>query len=209
MVIVGATKKNDIANKVKTMKRQCKNNRNNNNDKNIITNDIANDIANDKDEDIANDNDRDIDIEINIESKSYDSNDDMLNKPIHFVVLVGNISRPFQSLQSQLTTNSNISPFKYSIDSDKDNNNNEIFIDPSPYQIVYTSQLSKVDTVFRMLKLNTAFVTETGRLTGIVTRENLRTFIGSRQKHPTERLKQLMRSIYRYFHTTQQYSPIN
>jgi len=189
MVIVGAVKKNDIVKKIKIMKQQYYSNYNN---------------------DSKNDNDKNDDIEIETESynNNNDNDDNILNKPIHFVVLVGNVSRPFQTLQSQLTTNANISPFKYSIDNNNDNDN-DIFIDPSPYQIVYTSQLLKVDTVFRTLKLNNAYVTETGRLTGVVTRENLRAFIGSRQKHPTERLKLLIRSIYRYFHTTQQYTPIN
>ena len=200
MVIVGAVKKSDVSKRIKTIKGKY----NNNNDKNNSTNGDDNDSTNSVH-----------DINIDIETKPYtNTNDDdnILNKSIHFVVLVGNVSRPFQSLQSQLTThsnsNSNISPFKYSIDNGNDNDN-DIFIDPSPYQIVYTSQLSKVDTVFRTLKLNHAFVTETGRLTGIVTRESLRAFIGSRQKHPTERLKQLLRSVYRYCFTSQQYTPIN
>lgn len=53
-------------------------------------------------------------------------------------------------------------------------------LDTSPYQIVDTMQLNKVDIVFRMLKLNQAYVTNSGQLVGIITRTSLRTFIGDR-----------------------------
>jgi len=135
-----------------------------------------------------------------IESKALD-------KRIQFVVLVGTSVCPFKSLQSQLSVNTNsISPFKYSYEIDKDC---DIFIDPSPYQIVYTSQLSKVDNVFRLLKLNHAFVTEAGRVVGVVTRENLRVFLGERQKHPTEKLKLLITSTMNLFKPSRHYTQIN
>ena len=132
---------------------------------------------------------------------------DPLDKRIQFVVLVGTSVYPFKSLQSQLSINTNsISPFKYSYEIDKDC---DIFIDPSPYQIVYTSQLSKVDNVFRLLKLNHAFVTEAGRVVGVVTRENLRVFLGERQKHPTEKLKLLITSTMNLFKPSRHYTQIN
>lgn len=131
-----------------------------------------------------------------------------LDKRIQYVVLVGTSVLPFKHLQCQLNINTNsISPFKYSYDID--NNDCDIFIDPSPYQIVYTSQLSKVDNVFRLLKLNHAFVTEAGRVVGVVTRENLRVFLGEHQKHPTEKLKLLITSTMNLFKPSRQYTQIN
>ncbi len=61
-------------------------------------------------------------------------------------------------------------------------------LDPAPYQIVHTMQLSKIDLVFRMLKLNQAYVTNNGKLVGMVNREMLRSFIGNREKHPSDKV---------------------
>jgi len=68
-------------------------------------------------------------------------------------------------------------------------------IDPSPYQIVDTMQLSKVDLVFKMLKINQAYVTRSGSLIGIITRTSLRKFIGDRARKPTDRCLQLMNAL--------------
>jgi hypothetical protein len=58
-------------------------------------------------------------------------------------------------------------------------------LDTSPYQIVDTMQLHKVDNVFRLLKLNQAYVTRSGKLVGIVTRSIIREYM---EKH-TEKQK--------------------
>ncbi|GMH67256.1 hypothetical protein TL16_g04633 [Triparma laevis f. inornata] len=63
-----------------------------------------------------------------------------------------------------------------------------VAMDPAPYQIVHTTELSKIHLVFRMLKLHQAFVTNNGRLVGIVNRTLLRKFIGKREKRPSDRL---------------------
>jgi len=73
----------------------------------------------------------------------------------------------------------------------------EIPLDRSPYQIVDTMQLNKVDLVFRLLKLNTAYVTKNGRLEGLITRALLRDFIGQRAKRPIDRCIQLMNALCR------------
>ncbi|GMI08808.1 hypothetical protein TrVE_jg6427 [Triparma verrucosa] len=61
-------------------------------------------------------------------------------------------------------------------------------MDPAPYQIVHTTELAKIHLVFRMLKLHQAFVTNNGRLVGIVNRRLLRGFIGKREKRPSDKL---------------------
>jgi hypothetical protein len=87
---------------------------------------------------------------------------------------------------------------------------NEILIKSTIIEFVdITSQLSKVDNVFRLLKLNHAFVTEAGRVVGVVTRENLRVFLGEHQKHPTEKLKLLITSTMNLFKPSRQYTQIN
>lgn len=48
------------------------------------------------------------------------------------------------------------------------------FIDPTPYQIVERTSLVKVHGVFSMMRLDLAFVTELGRLKGMVTLEGLK-----------------------------------
>jgi hypothetical protein len=73
-----------------------------------------------------------------------------------------------------------------------------VAFDPSPYQVVETMQLCKVDNVFRMLKLNQAFVTSLGKLTGVVTRHMLREYVRthtSHIKHPLDRCKQLCQAL--------------
>jgi len=127
---------------------------------------------------------------------------DILNEKIQYFVYVGRTKTSFKSLQLSTFT-----PINYS-ETNINTNMNDIFIDPSPYLIQHTSQLSKVDNVFRLLKLNHAFVTDVGRLVGVVTRENLRTWIGNRQKHPTERLRQLFDSTMNLFRSSH-YTQIN
>jgi hypothetical protein len=53
-------------------------------------------------------------------------------------------------------------------------------LDTSPYQIVDTMHLNKVDLVFRMLKLNQAYVTDSGQLVGVISRSSLRRFVANR-----------------------------
>ena len=69
-------------------------------------------------------------------------------------------------------------------------------LDPSPYQIVDTMQLHKVDLLFRMLSLNQAYVTHSGKLVGLVTRASLREFLGQFSKRPLDRLTQLAQACW-------------
>lgn len=48
------------------------------------------------------------------------------------------------------------------------------FIDPTPFQIVERTSLVKVHGVFSMMRLDLAFVTELGKLKGMVTLEGLK-----------------------------------
>lgn len=48
------------------------------------------------------------------------------------------------------------------------------FIDPTPYQIVERTCLVKVHGVFSMMRLDLSFVTDLGRLKGMVTLEGLK-----------------------------------
>jgi len=72
-------------------------------------------------------------------------------------------------------------------------------IDPSPYQIVDTMHLCKVDLLFRMLSLNQAYVTNSGRLVGLVTRSSLRSYLGSTVKRPLDRCSQLFTAFRKYY----------
>ena len=56
--------------------------------------------------------------------------------------------------------------------------------------------LSKVDMVFRLLSLNQAYVTNSGRVVGIVTRSLLREFLGGRGKRPTDRCKKFLLDMW-------------
>lgn len=55
--------------------------------------------------------------------------------------------------------------------------------------------LIKLDNVFRMLKLNQTYVTEAGRLVGIVSRAILKKFIGQNSKKPIDRCLDLVQSF--------------
>jgi hypothetical protein len=70
-----------------------------------------------------------------------------------------------------------------------------VSLDTSPYQVVDSMHLSKVDMLFRMLSLNQAYVTNSGRLVGLVTRASLREFIGSRTKRPFDRVRLLWAAL--------------
>lgn len=48
-------------------------------------------------------------------------------------------------------------------------------------KVTHTTELSKVDMAFRLLRLDNAYVCNAGRLVGVITRDSLRTFIGSRE----------------------------
>ena len=71
----------------------------------------------------------------------------------------------------------------------------DIHIDLSPYQVVDTMHLIKLDNVFRMLKLNQTYVTEKGRLVGVVSRAILKKFIGQNSKKPIDRCLDLVQSF--------------
>jgi hypothetical protein len=43
--------------------------------------------------------------------------------------------------------------------------------------------MKRVDLLFRMLKLNNAYVTRNGRLVGVISRDRLMTFLGKSSKY--------------------------
>ncbi|KAJ1450791.1 chloride channel [Pelagophyceae sp. CCMP2097] len=53
-----------------------------------------------------------------------------------------------------------------------------VLLDVSPYQILDTMALAKVDMIFRTLKVNSAHVTRAGTLVGVITRSRLRDVLG-------------------------------
>ena len=56
--------------------------------------------------------------------------------------------------------------------------------------------LCKVDLLFRMLSLNQAYVTNSGRLVGLVTRASLRLYLDDKVKRPIHKCAQLFAAIY-------------
>lgn len=56
-------------------------------------------------------------------------------------------------------------------------------------------QLNKVDMLFRMLSLNQAYVTNSGKLVGIITRSSLRDCLGTIQRRPLDRCRQLFQAL--------------
>ncbi|CAM9932213.1 unnamed protein product, partial [Hapterophycus canaliculatus] len=61
-----------------------------------------------------------------------------------------------------------------------------VVLDPSPYQVTHTTELSKVDIAFRLLKLDNAYVCNAGRLVGMITRESLADFVDQREVSPMD-----------------------
>jgi len=59
-----------------------------------------------------------------------------------------------------------------------------VLLDASPYQILDTMALAKVDLIFRSLKVNNGYVTCSGDLVGVVTRARLRHVLADNVKHP-------------------------
>ena len=73
-------------------------------------------------------------------------------------------------------------------------------VDPAPFQLVEMTSLIKVHTLFALLSLNHSYVTDGGRLVGIVTLREIRSAIEDSTKHTrkrkrspsTDRLKNLV-----------------
>ena len=73
-------------------------------------------------------------------------------------------------------------------------------VDPAPFQLVEMTSLIKVHTLFALLSLNHSYVTDGGRLVGIVTLKEIRSAIEDSTKHTrkrrrspsTDRLKNLV-----------------
>ncbi|KAG5177199.1 chloride channel [Tribonema minus] len=61
-----------------------------------------------------------------------------------------------------------------------------IVMDPSPLQVAHSTELRKLDYMFRMLKLDIAFVCRAGKLVGWVTRGTIRRFVGAREPQPID-----------------------
>ena len=55
--------------------------------------------------------------------------------------------------------------------------------------------LNKVEIIFRMLSLNQAYVTNSGKLVGIINRATLREFLGKYSKRPIDKCLLLFRSM--------------
>ncbi|ETW09376.1 hypothetical protein, variant 1 [Aphanomyces invadans] len=58
-----------------------------------------------------------------------------------------------------------------------------VLMNPSPFQVVEMTPMQRVDAVFRMLKLNNAYVTQTGKLVGVISRARLMRFLGTATKY--------------------------
>jgi chloride channel 2 len=57
-----------------------------------------------------------------------------------------------------------------------------VLLDPAPYSMQDATQMAKIHLVFRMLKLNQAYVTHHGKLVGFVNRKGLRRFVKKREE---------------------------
>lgn len=58
-----------------------------------------------------------------------------------------------------------------------------MLINPSPFQLMPMTPMRRVDLLFRMLKLNNAYITRSGRLMGVISRDRLMTFLGTTRKY--------------------------
>jgi hypothetical protein len=58
-------------------------------------------------------------------------------------------------------------------------------------------QLSKVELLFRMLSLSQAYVTNSGKLVGLVTRSALREFLGKHHRRPLDKFLQLGAAMFK------------
>ncbi|CAK4119809.1 unnamed protein product [Aphanomyces euteiches] len=58
-----------------------------------------------------------------------------------------------------------------------------VLMNPSPFQLVEMTSMQRVDAVFRMLKLNNAYVTHSGQLVGVISRARLMQFLSTASKY--------------------------
>ncbi|OQR95310.1 Chloride Channel (ClC) Family [Achlya hypogyna] len=54
-----------------------------------------------------------------------------------------------------------------------------VLVNPSPFTVVGMTNMQRVDTIFRMLKLNNAYVTHCGQLVGVISRARLMQFLST------------------------------
>ncbi|EQC36986.1 hypothetical protein SDRG_05807 [Saprolegnia diclina VS20] len=58
-----------------------------------------------------------------------------------------------------------------------------VLVNPSPFTVVGMTNMQRVDTIFRMLKLNNAYVTHCGQLVGVISRARLMQFLSTTTKY--------------------------
>jgi len=58
-----------------------------------------------------------------------------------------------------------------------------VLVNPSPFQLVEMMPMQRVDLIFRMLKLNNAYVTRCGKLVGVISRNRMIQFLGTTSKY--------------------------
>ncbi|KAF0720621.1 Aste57867_178 [Aphanomyces stellatus] len=75
-----------------------------------------------------------------------------------------------------------------------------VLMNPSPFQVVEMTPMYRVDSIFRMLKLNNAYVTHSGKLVGRISRARLMQFLSTATKYRIpgvlKHLTQIFCSIY-------------
>ena len=62
--------------------------------------------------------------------------------------------------------------------------------------MVATTPLAKADVAFRLLRLGRCFITSHGKLYAVMTRDDLRDFIGDNAKKPIDRVLQILDAAY-------------
>lgn len=73
-----------------------------------------------------------------------------------------------------------------------------LFIARNP-QVTHTTELSKVDIAFRLLRLDNAYVCNAGRLVGVITRDSLADFVDQREVSPMDDCLRCGRATFCFF----------
>jgi hypothetical protein len=69
-------------------------------------------------------------------------------------------------------------------------------VDPSPFQLMETTSMRSVDQLFRMLKLNNVYITRSGRLMGVISRDRLMTFLSTTSQYKAPGVLRTLQSLF-------------
>lgn len=71
-----------------------------------------------------------------------------------------------------------------------------MLINPAPFQLMETTTMRTVDQMFRLLKLSNVYITRSGRLMGVISRDRLMSFLSTTSQYKAPGLVRTLQSFF-------------